>query len=56
MARAKLQDKNAEFPMTKSEGMNNQMTKHDDVGSSSLELAASFVIGHWSFVISCCQS
>jgi hypothetical protein len=57
MARAKSQEKNDEFPMTKAEGMkNDQTTKDDDVGSSSLGLWASFVIRHSSFVISCCPS
>jgi hypothetical protein len=50
MARAKLQEKNDEFPMTKAERMKNDpSTKHDDLGSSSLGLWA-------SFVISCCPS
>ena len=50
MARAKSQEKNDEFPMTKAEGTtNDQTTMHDVVGSSSLGLWA-------SFVISCCSS
>jgi hypothetical protein len=57
IARAKLQEKNDEFPMTKAKGMaNDQTTQHKDVGSSSLGLWASFVIRHLSFVISCCPS
>jgi hypothetical protein len=55
MARAKLQEKTDEFPMTKAEGMtNDQTTQHKHVGSSSLRLWASFVIRLSSFVISCC--
>jgi len=57
MARAKSQEKNDEFLMTKAEGMtNDQSTEHDDLGSSSLGLWASFVVRHLSFVISCCSS
>jgi hypothetical protein len=54
MARAKPQEKNDEFPMTKAEGMtNDQTTKHDGVGSSSLGLWAFFIFRHSSFVICC---
>jgi len=57
MARAKSQEKNDEFPMTKAERMkNDQSTKHDDFGFSSLGLWASFVVRRSSFVISCCAS
>jgi len=57
MARAKLQEKNDEFPMTKDEGMtNDQTTQHKNVGSSSSGLWASFVIRLSPFVISCCPS
>ena len=57
MGRAKSQETNDEFPMTKTERMkNDQTSEHDDVGSSSLELWASFVIRHSSFFISCCPS
>jgi hypothetical protein len=50
MARAKSQETNDEFPMTKAEGMtNDQTTQQEDVGSSSLGLWA-------SFVIACCPS
>jgi hypothetical protein len=57
MARAKSQETNDEFPMTKAEGMtNDQTTQQEDVGSSSLGLWASFVIRHSSFVIACCPS
>ncbi|OLB44123.1 MAG: hypothetical protein AUI00_02145 [Verrucomicrobia bacterium 13_2_20CM_2_54_15] len=46
-----------EFPMTKGERMkNDQSTKHDDFGFSSLGLWASFVVRRSSFVISCCAS
>ena len=56
MTRAKSQEKNDEFSMTKAERMtNDQLTKHDDVGSSSLELWAPFVVRRSSFVISCCK-
>jgi hypothetical protein len=57
MGRAKSQEANDEFPMTKTKRMkNDQTSEHDDVGSSSLELLASFVIRHSSFFISCCPS
>src|SRR4029453_4577694 len=50
MGRAKLQEKNDEFAMRKAEGMtNDQTTKHDDVGCSSLGLWVSFVIRLSSF-------
>src|SRR5438046_5369662 len=56
MTRAKSLEKNDEFSMTKAERMtNDQFTKHDDVGSSSLELWAPFVVRRSSFVISCCK-
>ena len=45
-------EKNDEIRMTKAEGMtNDQMTKHGDVGSSSLGLWASFVIRASSFLV-----
>jgi hypothetical protein len=57
VVRAKSQEKNDEFPMTKADGMkNDQKTKDDHVGSLSLGLWAFFVIRLSSFVISYCPS